>query len=297
MNEISIPPLGNEHGLFLRAEALAAGITDHQLRSSAFRRVLHGVYTTCETPLTHELKCHAAAMRLPPTAMLTGLSAATLHGVPLADFSTPVDVIVPREYGMHRRQGLRCSAVRIFDFEYSPWYQMRLAGVERTAFDLLKRRSAAMAVAHCDALLHAGLITAQAIEKFLSGRGDNGVVRARLRIPHLDGRAESIQESVLRVELAARGLEPVPQLEVFHRGRFVARVDLAFPAECVAVEYDGEWHSDPVQIRKDELRRRRLSDAGWLVITVTNQDMRTSMDVLAATIRSALARRRNRSFN
>ncbi|MDA3624332.1 DUF559 domain-containing protein [Saccharopolyspora sp. WRP15-2] len=292
-----MPHIGNEHGLFLRADALAAGLTDNQLRSPLFRRVLHGVYTSSETPLTHKLKCHAAAMRLPPTAMLTGLSAAMLHGVPIADFSTPVDVIVPRESGMHRRRGLHCSAVRMYDFEHTPWHDIRLAGIERTAFDLIKRRSIALSVAHCDALVHAGLITPERIAKFLSGRGDNGVVRARFRIPYLDGRAESIPESVLRVELNLRNLEPLPQFEVFFRGRFVARVDLAFPAERVAVEYDGQWHSDPVQIRKDQARRRRLGEAGWLVITVTNEDMQGSLDGLATTIRSALARRQNHSFN
>ncbi|MGW1677928.1 endonuclease domain-containing protein [Saccharopolyspora sp. NPDC002376] len=236
-------------------------------------------------------------MRLPPTAMLTGLSAATLHGVPIADFSTPVDVIVPREFGMHRRQGLRCSAVRTYDFEHTSWHDIRLAGIERTAFDLIKRRSIALSVAHFDALAHAGLITPERIAKFLSGRGDNGVVRARLRIPYLDGRAESIPESVLRVELNLRNLEPLPQFEVFLRGQFVARVDLAFPTEQVAVEYDGQWHSDPAQIRKDQIRRRRLTEARWLVITVTNEDMQGSLDGLATTIRSALARRRNHSFN
>ncbi|MGI8307661.1 endonuclease domain-containing protein [Saccharopolyspora hattusasensis] len=255
------------------------------------------MYTISGTPLTHELKCLAAAMRLPPTAMLTGLSSATLHGAALADFSTPVDVIVPREYGMHRRQGLRCSAVRTYDFEHSPWHGIRLAGIERTAFDLLKRRSMALSIAHCDALLHANLITAEGIAKFVSGRGDDGVVLARQRIPYLDGRAESIPESVLRVELNLRGLDPVPQFEVIIRRRFVARVDLAFPAERVAVEYDGHWHADPDQFRQDEARRKRLFESGWIVIVVTNKHIQRSMEPVVESIHEALARRRNHSFN
>ncbi|MEV0085972.1 DUF559 domain-containing protein [Saccharopolyspora sp. NPDC050642] len=297
MTTSKIPQLGNEHKLFLRSEALTAGLTDTHLRSSAFCRVLHGVYTTSGTPLTHELKCLAAAMRLPAKAMLTGLSSATLRGVALADFSTPVDVIVPREYGMHRRQGLRCSAVRTYDFEHEVWHGIRLAGIERTAFDLLKRRSMSLSIAHCDALLHRGLITREGIAKFLSGRRDNGVVLARHRLPYLDGRAESIPESVLRVELNLRGLDPTPQLEVFAEGRFIARVDLAFPVERVAVEYDGHWHADPEQFRRDEARRLRLNESGWIVIVVTNKHMQTSIDHVVSSIHEALTHQRNGSFN
>ncbi|WP_010306261.1 endonuclease domain-containing protein [Saccharopolyspora spinosa] len=290
MTSHSIPPeIGNTpHNLFLRSEAIAAGISDGQLRSSAFRRVLHGVYTTCETPLTHELKCAAAAMTLPSGAVITGRSAATLRGVPLADFRTPVEVIVPRKDGMLRRQGLRCTAARAFDFEHSSWHGAGVAGFPRISFDMLKQRSISQAVGYCDALLHSGSITIEEIAGFLVGRKDHGIVRARMRLELLDGRAESVPESNLRVELVLRGLRPVPQLEVFDGDGFVARVDLGFEAARVAVEYDGGWHADPAQIKRDEIRRNRLRRLGWVVIVVTNDQLREGFDEVFARIEAAL---------
>ncbi|QIZ34158.1 endonuclease domain-containing protein [Saccharopolyspora sp. ASAGF58] len=290
MTSQSIPPeIGdNPHNLFLRSEAIAAGITDWQLRSSAFRKVLHGVYTTSDTRLTHELKCAAAAMTLPSGSVITGRSAATLRGVPLADFRTPVEVIVPRKDGMLRRQGLRSTAVRAFDFEHSSWRGIGVAGFPRVSFDVLKQRSISQAVAYCDALLHSGCITIEEIAGFLVGRKDHGIVRARMRLELLDGRAESVPESILRVELVLRGLRPVPQLEVFDGDGFVARVDLGFEAARVAVEYDGGWHADPAQIKRDEIRRNRLRCLGWVVIVVTNDQLLEGFDQVVAKIEAAL---------
>jgi hypothetical protein len=178
------------YSVFLRSEAVGAGLTDRQLKTSAYRRILHGVYAPSETPPTHQLKCAAASLTLPKDAVITGLSAATLRGVPLADFAAPVEVIVPREHGMLRRQGLRCTAVRTYEFEYSPWHGVGVAGFPRIAFDVLRRRSITQAVAYCDALLHAGAIRIDEIAGFLVGRRDDGVVRARNRLQYLDGRSE-----------------------------------------------------------------------------------------------------------
>jgi very-short-patch-repair endonuclease len=288
--------LGNDHRLFLRSEAIAAGLTDDQLaNTSVFCRVLQGVYTLSGTPLTHELKCLAAAMKLPPDSVLTGLSAATLHGVPLAGFANPVEVIVTRKKGMHRRHGLHCTTVRTYDFEHSPWHDIRLAELPRVAFDILKRKSISYAVAYCDALLHSGLISFDGIAGFLAGRHDHGIVRARFRLPFLDCRAESIPESVLRVELALRGLHLTPQVQVFDGSEFIARVDLAFEAERIAVEYDGEWHAESAQTRRDAARRARLRSLGWIVIVVRNNDLRDNLDRVIASVQAAVDHRRNGS--
>ncbi|MER5388410.1 DUF559 domain-containing protein [Saccharopolyspora sp. NPDC002686] len=290
MTSTTRPPTIDDkpYNVFLRSEAIDAGYTDWDLRSGAFRRVLHGVYTTAETPLTHELKCAGATLTLPRGSVITGRSAATLRGVPLADFGSPVEVIVPREDGMLRRNGLRCTSTRAAESEHSPWRGVGVAGFPRISFDMLKQRSISHAVAYCDALLHAGVITPDEIAGFLVGRKGHGVARARMRLEYLDGRAESVPESIMRVELLLRGLRPVPQLEIFDGEQFVARVDLAFEAARVAVEYDGGWHADPEQVKRDEARRKRLSSLGWIVIVVTNDQLRGNFDPVVAKIEAAL---------
>ncbi|MGY1793699.1 endonuclease domain-containing protein [Geodermatophilus sp. SYSU D00525] len=78
---------------------------------------------------------------------------------------------------------------------------------------------------------------------------------------------------------------PEPQVEVRHAGRFVARVDLAFPEARLAVEYEGEHHVGGVQIVRDDERRARLRAAGWRVIRLSAADLRA----LDAAVRRVLA--------
>jgi very-short-patch-repair endonuclease len=77
---------------------------------------------------------------------------------------------------------------------------------------------------------------------------------------------------------------------VFDGSRFVARVDLAWPEQRVAVEYDGLWHGTPAQFHRDRRRLNALVAAGWTVIHVTSAQLRTGLEQTIRQIRSALAR-------
>ena len=103
-----------------------------------------------------------------------------------------------------------------------------------------------------------------------------GVSVIRAALPRLSDRSESYRESILRVLILDAGL---PQPEVNYeirgvRGRVVARVDLAWPDEKVAVEYEGDHHrTDRVQWQRDLRRIEVLQDAGWRVVRVSADDL------------------------
>jgi very-short-patch-repair endonuclease len=82
------------------------------------------------------------------------------------------------------------------------------------------------------------------------------------------------------------------QFRVFVNGRFVARVDLAWPECRVAIEYDGQWHGQPGQLHADRHRLNRLVTAGWLVLHVTSLRLRTDLDGIVTEVTTALASRR-----
>jgi len=86
----------------------------------------------------------------------------------------------------------------------------------------------------------------------------------------------------------------VPQYEVVENGRWLARVDLAWPDHEVVVEYDGEHHFEDDQIPKDDARLARLAAAGWLVIRLAAPDLRRLDDVVAR-VRAALTERSDRA--
>ncbi|MGY1729604.1 endonuclease domain-containing protein [Geodermatophilus sp. SYSU D01062] len=94
----------------------------------------------------------------------------------------------------------------------------------------------------------------------------------------------------MRVLLALAGLAAVPQYTVRDDGGgFIARVDLASPEHRLAVEYDGAWHGEPGQLRRDRHRLNGLTAAGWRVVFVTAADLRTP-EALVARVVEALAR-------
>jgi hypothetical protein len=103
--------------------------------------------------------------------------------------------------------------------------------------------------------------------------------------------SESPMETRLRLLMLDAGLpRPIAQ-HVVHdsSGRFVARLDLAYPAKQLAIEYDGALHWD--QRRADDRRRDALRALGWTVLVVSSEDYYRTPDALIAKIRRALAPR------
>ncbi len=97
-------------------------------------------------------------------------------------------------------------------------------------------------------------------------------------------------ESVLRWLLLEAGL-PRPVLQhVVHDGggRFLGRVDLAWPEQRVAVEFDGDVHRDR-RVFVDDLRRQNgLVLAGWTVLRFTSADVLGRPEAVVRVTRGAL---------
>ncbi len=152
----------------------------------------------------------------------------------------------------------------------------------RTALDLARWEPLPEAVAALDVLLARVIVGKGELGEasaLCSGRGSRQIRRA---VELADPRAESQPESRLRVLLVLAGLVPEAQYAVRDAaGAFVARVDLAFVEQRVAVEYDGAWHGAAGQFAKDRRRLNRLVAAGWTVLHVTAEDMRDPAALIA----------------
>jgi very-short-patch-repair endonuclease len=118
-----------------------------------------------------------------------------------------------------------------------------------------------------------------------------GLRRAREALKLARDGTDSPAETRLRLALVKDGL-PCPEVNYPVRPdgvRTVYRLDMAYPANHVAVEYDGAIHvGNSAQMRRDQTRRRRLEDWGWRVITATATDLHDPAEVVAS-VRQALA--------
>lgn len=280
--------------VFRGRDAIEAGaLTSAELRGPMVRRLTHGVYTHRAVPDSHLLRCRAAALVGEGQLVLTGRSAATVRGVELATAADPVEVLTLTGARVHRRAELDVRRARVHAADHESWHEIRIARRERTAFDVASRGTLPSAVAALDQLLRAGQADELALARWVDGRHDHGVVQFRTALQMADGRAESPPESVLRVVLALAGIIGEPQLVVHDHAGFVARVDLGFARERLAVEYDGAWHSDRFALTRDRERLNRLQRAGWEVLTVT-AGMLARPDLVVELVGTALAARRRR---
>lgn len=288
---VPIPPELRRR-LFRGCDAVSAGlVTERQLRTARFQRVLRGVYADSRMRIDHGIRCEAALMVLPPGVALTAHSAAWMFGVKLAARSDPVVVTCPPGAHIKGVQGVTTHRTVVDESDLIHRRGMLLTTPVRLAWDVAALADFNRAVTFLDALANAGVLDLRKLEDRVSERsGMWRVRRVRDAVQHADARSESPPESELRLLIVKSGLpHPEVQFEIHDDGSFVARVDLAWPHLRVAVEYDGAHHADALQMRRDRRRLNALVNAGWTVIHATAQDMREP-DVLLAQIRAALAR-------
>ncbi|GAA4347587.1 endonuclease domain-containing protein [Angustibacter luteus] len=274
--------------MFLGRDAVTQGVlTPNQLRGPLVERVLQGVYRPSWTPLTHVLACQAVALVLPDGACVTGRSAATMRGVPLARVTDPVEVCAPEALRMPSRRGVTLRRSKRPIGEVHDVDGVPLANAQRMAFDLAARHPLARAVGHLDAVSRAGLVDPAGLAIWLETRHENDVRAVRDAVALVDPRTESMPESMARVVLRQAGFDVVPQFVIRARGEFVARVDLALPELRIAIEYDGAWHALREQLQRDRRRIHELRRAGWIIVHVT-ADMLANSALLIHAIEDAV---------
>jgi very-short-patch-repair endonuclease len=231
-------------------------------------------------------------LRVPEYVAFAGPSAAYLLGVThAADFRDPVHVVVDSKMQLESSRGLVVHHVALAAGDIASQDDLLVTSPARTAWDLACWMEPVRSVPILDGMLAQGLTSPDALDHYLSAkRPRRGRHRVEQAISLTDARAQSPQESRLRVLLVLAGL---PKPEAQHPvpvGSLTLHPDLAWPEYKVAVEYDGKWHEEPAQSALDQERLRLLARAGWIVVPVT-RDRMGDFPALLAEIRGALRSR------
>ncbi|MCL7459374.1 hypothetical protein M8I35_19560 [Micromonospora sp. MSM11] len=311
--------------VFRGSDAIRQGlVTEHQLRSSAWLRLRHDVYADARLDRDHALACRAAALRLPPEAVVAGPSAAYLHGVEhAASFVDDVHVLVPRAMRLGPQRGLRVHSTGPHRQPAGPGgglrpalrapaggpdiavrpvaaglrvADLRTAGVPvstdptSAAWETAVWLEPLRAVGIVDSLLRQGLTSRAALADVAARNADRpGGRRARWVFGLADPGARSPAESELRVRLVLAGLpRPAVRHPVRITAGLVVHADLAWSAYRVAVAQDGR-HAEADGGRLDRIAR--LVGAGWLVLPVTDRRLRHDFPGVLREARVALGAR------
>jgi very-short-patch-repair endonuclease len=262
-----------QHGLLLRSQALGAGATDSKIetRLATGRWVLvaRGLYRLSGVPVTWKQRALAACLVSGTGAVVSHRSAAVLWGV--SGFRPGrIEITVPP--GRSNRNALarvHRSAVDGTRRDGIPVTRparmvMDLAGV--VGSDMLEE---AVDDVLCRRLCRLDELTAP------RGRRGSAVLRAVLDAWNGDALPDGVAEMRVVRRLLDVGLpQPARQHEIHHKGQFVARVDLAYPDDRLAIELDGfRWHAGRGPFRSDRLRRNRIEAAGWRLLETAPDDI------------------------
>ena len=260
---------------FTRAEALAAGLTEQQLRDAAtVVRLFRGVYVGRATTRTLAVRTRAALRIAPPSAMASHETAAVLWG----------GAVPPQpEIQLTVRHGLNCQAAGIRTHRYLDVAEpvvhrgIRLTPPERTMCDLAPRLDLVGLVVLGDRLVRRGTTTP--IQLIRAADEWPGDFRRRLQRATRLVRTgvDSPPESRLRMLVVLAGL-PEPTVNHINRhsetGDWLRRFELAYVELMLAIEYQGQWHRASDEMWEANIaRREELDHHTWRVVEVLGRSL------------------------
>lgn len=292
---------------FSLREARTLGVEPARLSRRELVAPFRGARVPAELADDFVARCTALCARL-PDAVLSHATAARLLGLPevggaagvgtqpsAPDAPPELHVTVAPPARAPRIAGVRAHARRISAREVRFSRGLPVTSAARTWSDLAATASVRQLVMLGDAVIggHAPLASRDDLRAALPAAGARGARRARRAIELVNERAESPQESLLRVILADAGL-PEPDVNIDLRapdGQFLARPDLRFRRERVILEYEGDHHrTDPRQWRRDLTRTTTLQQHGELVLRIGAEHLRAEKRLVGLVFRTLTAR-------
>jgi very-short-patch-repair endonuclease len=275
-------------GVVSLAQAVACGISAQtvrrRVREGRWRRVRPTVYLVGGHRYTSEARVRAVALWAGPQGVICGPAAAYWHRM-LEQAPAVVDLTVPASAKPKPQPGVRIRRRDLF----------RADVVWRSAIQVAAPPLAALETAvalpdgsvFLDRALQKHVPFAAVYRAFCRNMGRSGSSAAgRLLVAAAD-RADSAAERLLVRLLREAGVGGW----VLGHPLGPYRIDLAFPAQRVAIEVDGwAYHVDPERFRNDRRKGNFITRSGWDLLRFTWHGLHTQPAESIREISETLAR-------
>lgn len=266
-------------GVVAREELLALGLSpsaiDRRVQAGILLPMRPGIYRDVAVPRSWTQRASAAAKWIGEDGAVAGAAAAALHR--LDGFGPPhvITLLTPRS---SRSNDPLLKIMRTPYWEPSDRVEVAGIGttsVARTLISLAGSETEERLEVALEDALRRRLTDHAAIADRLNRLPANQAGRVRLVRILGEGSGLAPTDSALEVRvirlLRDEGYpRPLRQKVLDDRGRFVGRVDLAFPERRLILEVDGfRFHSGRTPWERDRERRNALTALGWVVLHVT----------------------------
>ena len=298
LDTIGVPPELDDRP-FTTETAQAIGLDRYRLAElvgqGRLRHPMRGVYVPSRLVDSLELRVASLRLVLPAGYVVTDRTAGWLWGVPM--ILAPGDHLAPPKVSAHgRRPGLRLrnSLAQSGERRLAVGDLRQIGGVTvtsplRTACDLGRLLPRDRALGALDALMrHGGFTLDELLEEVPRFKRYRGVVQLRSLAPLTDARAQSPQESLLRLRWYDCGLPPPEcQVEIAAPGGGSFYVDIGLPEMLFGAEYDGAAFHDETTRADDDARRAWITGVqGWGLVVVRSENVHgATQDVHARLVR------------
>jgi very-short-patch-repair endonuclease len=274
---------------FTTAQGRERGLEEWHLRSKRkWQRVAHGIYAPAQLATSPITLLQAARIRVPPSAVFSGLTSAWLHGLDTPP--TVIEVTVPPGTGISGRAGMKVRRSELKKSEVVVVRGVQITSIDRTLSDVSAQLSLEDAVVLTDRALYlrrTDLKTLKATAEAASGR--IGITAFRRVLTHAEPKAASHMETRMRMTIVLGGLpRPEAQVPIYDsHGNFIGRPDLYYPEQRLGIEYDGAVHKN--QLAEDNRRQNLLLEAGVRLLRFTAADVLSKPDLVVAQVQAMLS--------
>lgn len=267
--------------------ATREGLARHTIRGPDFRPVIRGVYVAAGIPDSLVVRCRAVQLVAPEYAVFSHFTAARLW---CSRALGSAKVHVSFSYNAYMRR----AETALHRFTY------RLDVAQRHGLPVTSPGMTFMHLAVCLELINLVTLGDQLVKKRVITPED--LVHYAMSWEHYGGAAglaaarlvrdgvDSQPETHLRLLIVLAGLPEPTVNHVIRRpdGSTRYRIELAYEGIKLAIEYDGRWHDEPEQQRKDEVRRAALRSEGWTFVVLQAIDLYETPEASLAMIVAAL---------
>ncbi|MCU1434342.1 MAG: hypothetical protein JWR71_1067 [Pseudarthrobacter sp.] len=290
---------------FTLKEAADAGITQRRLRHQGLGRPTRGIRVpeAEDCPLDPSIRPYTLVTEFAAASHASAFLLWEFPGFLPGSDEQLIHISRPDSVAIMRRPGVKGHRGQFFADEIVTHNGLLITSRTRTWLDCSRKMSIEELTVVADHLLRVPrpdfearadpFATKEDLEDILDRhKGTPGIRKARFALEQARVGADSAPETRLRLALEYAGL-PEPQLNVpTELGAGVVRQpDLAYPEHRVAVEYEGEGHSEVGQIVKDIAREEDFARAGWLLVRISKRHMQNEARAAVAKVRIALQNR------
>lgn len=271
-------------GAVTRAQALECGYGPGAVRSLLRRGewtdLERGIYveghalSTADPWTEHALRVAARVIAVGGSHRASRRSASLVLGLPLLGSApVPPELVRAPRSPTDRSSSPSIKVATLPEQDVVRWRDVDCTAPARLVCDLARTHGQVEALMVADAALRAGLpreallAAADRCARWVGATAVPEVVDAA------NARTDSPLESLTRWVLRRLGLPaPLSQVDVLHRGRFLGRVDFAWPELGVVLEADGMSKYSDGALKKEKQRELGLRRAGVEVLRSTWDD-------------------------